>query len=73
MSLLLFPLTLLMFGFGIASFAFWVWMLVDCATKEPAEGNDKLIWILVIVFTNLIGALIYFLVRRPERIRTCGR
>ena len=52
---------------------FWVWMLVDCATKEPSEGNDKVVWILVIVFTHWVGALIYLLVRRPERIRQHGR
>ena len=72
-SVLVFPSVLLMMCFGFATFGFWIWMLVDCATKEPSEGNDKLIWILVIVFTNLIGALIYFLVRRPERIRQFGR
>jgi preprotein translocase subunit YajC len=27
----------------------------------------------VIVFTHIIGALIYFLIRRPERIRDHGR
>lgn len=43
-------------------------MLIECATKEPSEGNDKLIWLLVIIFTQLIGALIYYYVRRPQRI-----
>ena len=57
---------------GLAFVAFWIWMLVDCATKEPSQGNDKLIWILVIIFTHWIGALIYFLVRRPERKRLLG-
>jgi hypothetical protein len=51
---------------------FWVWMLVDCATKEPSQGNDKIVWILVIVFTHWIGALIYYLVRRPQRIKEFG-
>jgi hypothetical protein len=63
--------------FGIAFFLiatiFWIWMLVDCATKEPDQGNDKIVWILVIVFTHWIGALIYFLVRRPERMRQTGK
>ena len=57
---------------GLAFVAFWIWMLVDCATKESSQGNDKLIWILVIIFTHWIGALIYFLVRRPERKRLLG-
>ena len=37
----------------------WIWTIVDCATKEPSEGNDKIIWIIIIVFTNWIGSLIY--------------
>jgi nitric oxide reductase large subunit len=56
----------------IAGTIFWIWMIVDCATKERAEGNDKLIWMLVILLTHGIGALIYFLVRRPKRIQQYG-
>ncbi len=48
---------------------FWIWMLVDCLTQESSEGNDKLAWTLVILLTNFIGAVIYFFVRRPSRIR----
>lgn len=53
--------------------AFWIWMLVECLMYEPSEGNDKLVWALVIVLTNWIGALIYLFVRRPERIRLHGQ
>lgn len=63
--LLIFPLFFMLFG--LAALAFWIWMLIDCIKNEPSEGNDKLIWVLVIVLTNWIGALIYFLVRRPNR------
>jgi len=27
---------------GIGGTIFWVWMLIDCATKEPSEDNDKI-------------------------------
>jgi len=47
---------------------FWMWMLVDCATKESDLGNTKIVWLLIILFTHMIGALLYFFVRRPERI-----
>lgn len=57
---------------GIAMFAFWVWMLIDCITKEPPQGNDKLTWILVLVLAGGIGALVYYFVRRPTRIRMYG-
>ena len=64
---------LIMAALSIASFGIWIWMLIDCITKEPSEGNDKLIWILVIVFTGVIGAAIYYFVRRPERIQNVGQ
>ncbi len=46
---------------------FWVWMLIDCLKNEPSEGNDKIVWLLVIVFTKIFGAAIYYFVRRPRR------
>lgn len=58
---------------GSLLFAFWLWMLIEVLTKEPPEGNDRLIWLLVVILTNWIGAQIYFFLRRPERIRRFGR
>jgi len=61
-------LILLVIGFfGIVGSIFWILVLIDCATNEPSDGNDKIIWILIILFTHCIGALIYVLVRRPKR------
>lgn len=51
---------------------FWIWMIVDCATNEPADSTDKVLWVLVIVLTHLIGAAIYFFVRRPARKKIVG-
>ena len=67
-------LTLLFAALVLGASVFWVFMIVECATKEPAEGNDKLIWILIIIFTHWIGALIYYFyfVRRPQRVAQFG-
>ena len=73
MDLVMIPAFLLCLVFGVAGTILWIWMIVDCATKEPAEGNDKIIWILIIIFTHWIGALLYFFVRRPKRIQLCGK
>lgn len=64
---------LLLVEIGILSMVFWVWMLVDCATKEPDEGNSKVAWTLIIVFTHLIGSALYLFIRRPQRIAEVGR
>lgn len=58
---------------GILGTVFWVWMLIDCAMNEPSEGSDKIVWILVIFFLHFLGALIYYLIRRPERMDKHGK
>lgn len=58
---------------GLIPTALWIWALVDILSNEPSTGNDKIIWILVIVLTGAIGAIIYLLVRRPKRITMLGR
>jgi hypothetical protein len=60
------------FLFGILGTVFWIWTLIDCATKKSSQGNDKVVWILVIALTHVLGAAIYFLVRRPQRMRELG-
>lgn len=56
-------LFLLVLGLGTI---FWIWMIVECATKE--RDPDRLVWIIIIVFTHVIGAALYFFVQRPKRI-----
>lgn len=50
-----------------AALSFWIWTLVDCLLHESAEGSDKIAWTVVIVVLQLLGALLYFFVRRPRR------
>jgi hypothetical protein len=54
--------------FGLAAFGVWVWALID-AIKTPDgtfRAGTQLIWVLVILFGNLLGAIIYLLVGRPS-------
>jgi len=60
-------LSLLLFLPVLLGFIFWVWMLADCAANEPDEGNTKIVWVIIIIFANIVGAAIYFFVRRPQR------
>lgn len=53
--------------FGTVGTIFWIWALVDCVQIEPSNSRDKLIWVLIILFTHWIGALLYLLIRRPHR------
>ena len=73
---MLFPLLPLlkdgMPGLMMLAFIFWVWVLVDCITKEPSDGNDKVAWTILIIFVPLLGSLLYYFVRRPERVKAVG-
>jgi hypothetical protein len=69
-AVVIFTLALMLIGLSLA--ILWVWMLVECVTREPSEGNDKIVWLLIILLLGWIGALVYFFARRPERIRRFG-
>lgn len=61
----------LLFGaIAIAGFVFWIWSLVDAIQRPDAEweqaGQNKLVWILVLIFVGFIGSIIYLLVARPS-------
>ncbi|MDI9394509.1 MAG: PLD nuclease N-terminal domain-containing protein [Euryarchaeota archaeon] len=50
-----------------------MWTLADCLRKDTDEGNSRLIWVVVIVFTYIIGALLYHFIRRTKRAKELGR
>ena len=54
------------------SFLLWVGALVSCIRNETSS-DTKIIWLLIILFLHFFGALAYFLVRRPQRLRELGR
>ena len=35
-------------------------MIIDCAKRKFKKDIDKVVWILVIIFLNLIGAVVYY-------------
>ena len=50
----------------LASFAFWIWMLIHAIQNKRLTDTEKIIWVLVIALLHLLGALIYFFVGRPK-------
>jgi len=55
---LLIPIILLEFGLMIAA-------LVDVIRREKTKG-PKWVWIIVVVFINLFGPIVYFIFGRDE-------
>jgi hypothetical protein len=51
---------------GIGCFGFWLWSLIHALTNNGLSGSEKVAWVLVILFVQLIGSIIYFFVARPK-------
>ncbi len=46
--------------------------LVDILRNEFTQ-NNKIIWLLVVLFTNIIGVILYFIIGRKQKLpRTNG-
>jgi hypothetical protein len=48
---------------------FWIWMLIDCALNRAIKQGPKSLWMVFILLTHWIGALIYFFTGRRLRNR----
>lgn len=60
-------LWLAVIGLAIFMFVFWILMLVDAAQRKFKESNDKIVWVLIIIFTNIIGAIIYYFIVKKKK------
>ncbi|MCP4416882.1 MAG: PLDc_N domain-containing protein [Chloroflexi bacterium] len=49
----------------IINLALIIFALIDLSRREQTRG-PKWIWVLVILFVNMVGPIIYFLVGREE-------
>lgn len=67
----MFELLLPLFGFGFFIFIFliflaagaaWVYTLVDVVQRDFTGDNDKLLWVLVLLFAGVLGSIIYYFV-----------
>lgn len=61
---------ILMLVFGLLGLGFlviWILALVDIV-KNEFEGQNKLIWALVVALTGIIGAIIYFAIGTSQKL-----
>jgi hypothetical protein len=57
---------------ALGGFVFWIWMLIDCLVNER-DSTQKLVWVIVIIFVSIIGAPLYFFIRKLPRASRGGR
>ncbi len=67
----LFPLVIMIFVFLFIFllFIFWLWAIIDCLTSRSSTAQ-KVFWIIIIIFFNLIGALLYFIFSKAKGEKT---
>lgn len=63
---LMFLFWLFIAALGVAATVFWIVELIDACRREFPDPNTKLVWILVLIFSHGVGALVYFFVGKPQ-------
>ena len=58
---------------SVVSTIFWIWTLVDCAVFEPRGTRGTITWLVLIGVTHWVGAALYQVLRRPQRVAELGR
>ncbi|MFA9239558.1 MAG: PLDc N-terminal domain-containing protein [Candidatus Paceibacteria bacterium] len=54
--------------FIVFSFVLYIYILIDIL-KHEFTGYNKIIWILVIIFFPILGAILYLVFGRIQRIK----
>lgn len=52
--------------FALAAFVFWLWMLIHAIQNRGLTDSERIVWVLVIIFLNLLGALLYLIVGKSK-------
>lgn len=52
---------------GLIYLGFWVYALFDCLRNDFRDPNQKLIWVILIVFTPVIGTFLYLSMSRSMK------
>ncbi|WP_066832824.1 PLD nuclease N-terminal domain-containing protein [Rufibacter ruber] len=47
----------------------WIWAVVDLLSSKFANRTEKLIWLIVIAFLPFIGAILYLIIGRRQKIK----
>lgn len=59
----------LFLGLGVAAFGWWLLLLIDLLqipeSDWEAAGQNKIVWLLVMVLLGFLGAIIYATLCRP--------
>ncbi|MFN0082685.1 MAG: PLDc N-terminal domain-containing protein [Ferruginibacter sp.] len=61
-------LILLGFAMLLAFIGFWIYTIVDIANSKFVDDTSKIVWLLVVVLTGIVGSIIYWIFGRSSRV-----
>jgi len=53
--------------FGLLLIIFWLWALIDILRNDFEDNFIKLIWLLVVFFLSILGALLYYFIGQKQK------
>ena len=68
LGIFIFGMVLTFIGLIIFLTILWILMIVDAAQRDFKNKDERVIWILLLVFLGVLGAIIYyFAVKMPDK------
>jgi hypothetical protein len=69
MGIGIYELIVLVVIIGILAIPFWIIAIIDIL-KSRFEGNDKLVWFLVVTFLSVPGIILYRVIGKKQKIKS---
>jgi hypothetical protein len=69
MGIGIYELIVLVVIIGILAIPFWIIAIIDIL-KSRFEGNDKLVWLLVVTFLSVPGIILYRVIGKKQKIKS---
>ena len=61
------PWQLIIIGLTLLGFVFTLVALIDIL-KSDFKGNNKMVWVLVVLFGSLLGVILYFVIGKNQKV-----
>ncbi|MEN6616928.1 MAG: PLDc N-terminal domain-containing protein [Syntrophorhabdus sp.] len=56
---------------NILTLPFWIAAIVSIL-RGNFQGNDKVVWLLVVILLYTLGVILYFFIGRKKKLRNAG-
>lgn len=56
---------------NILTLPFWIAAIVNIL-RGNFQGNDKVVWLLVVILLYTLGVILYFFIGRKKKLRNAG-